>query len=107
MARGFLVSEYLDDDGVPWRLNVDGDYAVDPPRGWVTGLTPGLPPFPREWSPRLVVGVDDSGRKQRTRVATLQAPLWTGASPSFTFKGSDGVLRQAVVIQHIGEKRRL
>jgi len=107
MARGFLVSEYVDDDGVPWRLNVEATYATDPPRGWTTGLTPGLPPLPREWSPRVVVGVDSTGRKQRARVATLQADLWTGVASSFTFLGNDGILRQAVVIQRIGEKRRL
>jgi hypothetical protein len=107
MPRGFLVSEYVDDDGTPWRLNVDADYGTMVDRGWVTGLTPGLPPFPREWSPRIVVGVDPTGRKQRARVATLDAPLWTGSSPSFTFRASDGAFYEAVVIQRIGEKRRL
>lgn len=107
MARGYLVSEYLDDEGVPWRLKVDADYAIDPARGWVSGATPGLPSFPRLWQPRAVVGIDESGRTQSTRVASLSAPLWTGATQSFTFRGSDGLLYTAFVIQRLGEKRYL
>lgn len=107
MPRGFLVSEYLDDDGVPWRLNVDADYATDQARGWVTGTTPGLPPLPREWSPRIVMGIDPTGRVIRTRVATTSAPLWTGAAPEFQFRASDGAFYFAVVFRRVGEKKRL
>ena len=107
MPRGFLVSEYLDDDGVPWRLQVDADYAVMPDRGWVTGTTPGLPPLPREWSPRLVVGVDPTGRVERARVGSTAAALWTGAAPSFSFRASDGAFYEATVIARVGEIRRL
>lgn len=107
MPRGFTVSEYLDDDGVPWRLEVDADYALDPDRGWVSGLTPGLPPLPREWRPRYVIGVDASGRRQRTRVATTTARLWTGAAQSFFFTQNNGINAQATVIARRGESRRL
>lgn len=107
MPRGFLVSEYLDDDGVPWRLRVDADYGTMPDRGWVTGTTPGLPGLPRLWLPRCVVGIDPTGRLQRAIVATLQAPLWTGAAAAFQFRASDGAFYVAEVIQHLSEKRML
>jgi len=107
MPRGFTPSEYLDDDGIAWRLLVDADYAVDPNRGWVTGAVPGLPPVPRLWKPREVVGIDPSGRLQRTRVGALTAPLWTGAAPAFFVNLSDMTAVMATVIRRIGEKRRL
>lgn len=105
MPRSFLNSEYLDDDGVPWRLRVRADYALDPNRGWVTGETPGLPPLPRLWLPRRVVGVDASGRVQHAIIATTSAPLWTGAASSFLFIGNDGATYAATVTGHQGEKR--
>jgi len=107
MPRGFLPSEYLDDDGTPWRLLVDADYALDPNRGWVTGAVPGMPPVPRLWKPREVIGIDPSGRLQHTRVAALTAPLWTGAATTFTVSLSDGTVVHATVIERRGEKRRL
>lgn len=107
MAREFLVSEYLDDDGTPWRLRVDGDYGLMADRGWVSGLTPGLPPLPREWLPRRVVGVDPTGRMIFARVATLSAPLWTGAATEFQFRASDGAFYVAKVIGRDSERRLL
>lgn len=107
MPRGWLASEYVDDDGTPWKLQVDADYATDTDRGWTTGLTPGLPPLPRLWSPREVVGIDPTGRVVTTRVATLDSPLWTGAAQTFTFRASDGAFYTATVVERRGERRRV
>lgn len=107
MARGFLVSEYLDDSGTPWRLLVDADYATDPTRGWVSGATPGLPPLPRLWTPRRVAGLDTTGRWCSTRVASLDAPLWTGAATQFSMFGNDGAVYVVTVTRRISERRRL
>ena len=106
-TRGRLVSEYVDDDGIPWRLLVDADYGLDVNRGWTTGLTPGLPPFPRQWEPRRVIGIDPSGRKQSTRIAALDAPLWTGEATAFFFTATDGFNYAATVIARVGERRHL
>lgn len=106
MPRGFRRSEYLDDTGVPWVLHVDADYAVDSDRGWVTGEVPGMPPLPRMWKPRYVVGIDETGRYCYARVASLTAPLWTGAAQTFFVHGNDGQLYIATVIRRVGEVRR-
>ena len=107
MPRGFAVSEYLDDNGVPWRLRVDADYSTMPDRGWVSGATPDLPPLPREWFPRKVLGVDASGKVQEARIGAVTAALWTGAAAEFQFRASDGAFYFATVIARVGEKRRL
>lgn len=105
--RGYAVASYVDDDGFIWRLHVRPDYAADTARGWATGLEAGLKPFPREWKPRIVVGIDDTGRVCQTRVGDLGAPLWTGVAPTFWIRGTDGVPVYATVIEKRGEKRRL
>lgn len=69
MSRGFTVCQYVDDNGTPWRLLVDADYAADPDRGWVAGVEPGLYPLPRGWDPRQVVGIADDGRCGRPKRA--------------------------------------
>lgn len=107
MGRGFVVSEYKDDEGIFWRLKVDADDALDPDRGWYTGLTPGLTPLPRLWSPRYVVGVDQTGRLCQTRVSSVEAPLWTGSATAFWHQGNDGLMYSATVIRRVGERRRL
>jgi hypothetical protein len=107
VPRGYLVSEYVDDNGTPWRLLVDADYALDPARGWVTGAVEGMPPLPRMWFPRYVVGVDESGRYCRTRVGSVDAPLWTGAATTFVVNATDETPHTATVIKRVGERRRL
>lgn len=107
MPRGFTVSEYVDDFGTPWRLLVDADYALQSDRGWVTGAVPGMPPLPRLWRPRYVVGIDETGRRCTAVVASLDAPLWTGGASTFFMNGNDGALYIASVIRRVGEKRRL
>jgi len=106
MARGFLTCEYRDDLDGAWRLLVDADQALDPVRGWTTGLTAGLTPYPRRWSPRYVIGIDTTGRVVRTRVASPDAPLWSGAANTWLTSGNDGLSYLATVIARVGEKRR-
>ena len=105
--RGYSVASYVDDFGAIWRLLVEAEYALDPPRGWATGLEAGLTPLPRQWMPRVVVGLDNTGRKVRTRVASMDADLWTGAETHFFIIANDGVHYWADVIARLDERRRL
>jgi len=105
VSRGFIWGVYVDDFGTPWAKRVDSDQAEDPNRGW-TVAPAGLSPMPREWLARRVEGVDDTGRTQVTVVASLDAPLWTGAATSFTAEATDGTVVVAEVIAFLGERRR-
>lgn len=106
MSRGFVVCQYVDDNGTPWRLMVDADYAADPVRGWTPATEPGLYPLPRHWVPRAVMGMAADGRIAMARVGTLTCDLWTGAASHFWFSGNDGLLYEATVIQLQAEFRR-
>ena len=106
MPRGFETCQYWDDDGTPWRLQVDSDYANMADRGWEIALTPGLYPLPRGWEPRGVWGMDDTGRMFFARVARLDARLWTGAARTFIAYDSNRDLRICDVIRFEGEFRR-
>jgi hypothetical protein len=88
VARGFGWGRYVDDVGRNWALKVDADYLGDPDRGW-TAATPSEAPFPRGWLPRQVVGLDEFGFLQRTRVPSTTSPLWTGAVSTFRFNATD------------------
>jgi hypothetical protein len=50
-----------------------------------------------------VVGVDDTGFWRSTRVASTEAPLWTGSATTFDIEGSDGQLHTCTVIQTVSE----
>lgn len=104
-VRGFVRSIYVDDDGGAWSLAVDADSAADPIRGWVPVDDLPLAPLPRAWMPRRVVGVDDTGRSQATRVGTLDADLWTGTADAWVFEGSDQMPHVATVIARQQERR--
>lgn len=106
MARGYVFAGYMDDLGNVWKLLVNGDYVLDSSRGWVSPAPGATPPVPRHWRPRFVVGVDDTGRVVRTRIATTAAPLWTGATRSFYMISNDGQPHTATVIRYVGERRR-
>src|SRR5262245_36137944 len=106
MARGYVMCGYMDDTGAVWKLPVNGDYALDSARGWVGPAPLGTPPVPRLWRPRYVVGIDDTGRRVQTRVATTSSPLWTGAATVFYMISNDGVAHTANVIRYVGERRR-
>jgi hypothetical protein len=105
MARGFRWAVYVDDIGSGWALKVDGDQVLDPARGWATDGVEGFAVLARGWLPRRVVGLDDEGRTQHTRVGSTDADLWTGAVGTFSFEANDGTTRVATVIAREGERR--
>lgn len=106
MPRGFVVCQYVDDSGTPWRLQVDADYANMSDRGWVIADTPGLYPLPRGWVPRAVMGMDETGRLMWARVGRLDAALWTGATRQFLAYDSNRDLQICQVVQYLDEVRR-
>lgn len=106
MPRGFEICQYWDDEGTPWRLKVDADFARDSDRGWTIGTYPGLYELPRGWQPRAVMGIDESGRVQWAKIGRLDARLWTGAATRFLGTDNAGQLYIAEVIRHMGEVRR-
>lgn len=106
MPRGFEICQYIDDNGTPWRLQVDSDYAHDSDRGWVIAESPGLYPLPRGWVPRGVWGMDDTGKLFFARVGWLGARLWTGAATSFFAYDTNRDLRICEVIRWASEVRR-
>jgi hypothetical protein len=82
---------YTRDDGVTdFARLVDADQFQDPARGWrVVGSTV-VPLFPILAHPREVRGTSPfTGRRGRTVVANLQAPLWTGAANQFQIETND------------------
>jgi hypothetical protein len=89
MTRGFVWGYYHSDDGNTYALQVDADYAGMSERGWVTPAASGTIVFPRGWTPRRVIGLDDRGKLQVAVVASVTADLWTGAATTFTINGSD------------------
>lgn len=104
MVRGFGWGRYVDDVGGNWALKVDADYLGDPDRAW-TAASSADAPFPRGWFPRQVVGLDELGFLQRTRVPSTTSPLWTGAVSNFRFNGTDQVTHLAQVIGFQSERR--
>lgn len=105
MPRGFIAAEYVDDDSTVWRLRVDADEAQELSRGWAPITDASIPPLPRGWLPRRVVGIDSSGRQQTARVGTVFADLWTGAATTFVLMLSDGTTDTATVVARQAELR--
>lgn len=104
MPRGFTWAVYEDDFGRLFALRVDADSVADPSRGWqVLGVEQTLP-FPRGWQPRLVLGIDETGHNQRTRIGSLGAALWTGAASTWRVEASDGTIATATVVARVGER---
>lgn len=99
--RGFVRAVYETDDGVQYQLLVDADSAEDPARGWVVLDAASFPYLPRGFLPRRVVGIDESGRQQTTRVGTTSCALWAGTVGGWYVEGTDGEFHpvQAVVRQ--------
>lgn len=92
MRRGFRVARYIRDDGASYALMVDADSIDDPNRGWEE-IAPGVLTFaPRGFLPRLVVGVDETGRTRQTRVGTADCALWLFQVTEWQLEGSDGAL---------------
>lgn len=105
MPRGFTYCVYEDDNGGRWAVAVDSDYVDHPERGWVRTADNELYPLPRGWRTRRVVGLDSRGSSQLAVVGSLQADLWTGANPQFTFRDSEGTPQVATVIRMEAERR--
>lgn len=103
--RGFVRAIYIDDDGNEWQLLVDADSAEDAARGWVTLGSESRAYLPRAFLPRRVVGIDESGRQQDTRVGTTSCALWTGTVSSFTVEATDGTLATAEVTSRQQERQ--
>jgi hypothetical protein len=103
--RGFVRAIYVTDDGVEYQLLVDADSAEDGARGWVV-LNAGTRPYaPRGFLPRRVVGIDETGRQQSTRVGTTSCALWVGTATDFTVEASDGTIAVATVTNRQGERQ--
>lgn len=104
--RGFEWAIYEDDDGVRWLMKVDADYYADPDRGWSARTSEDVLQWPQGWTPRQVVGIEDSGVLQRTRVGSLSSPLWTRAVTSFVVNASGEEPVSATVFRYLSERRR-
>jgi len=107
MTRGFSWGYYHSDDGNIYALQVDADYLVMAERGWVGPAAPGTIVYPRGWTPRRVVGLDDRGKLQQAVVADVTADLWTGASTTFTINGSDELPHTVNVILRKAERNQV
>jgi hypothetical protein len=95
---------YVTDSGQSFALRVDSDQALDTGRGWAAASS-STPVLPRGWRPRTVHGRDMGGMAHRTRVATLNAPLWTGSQATFTVEGTDLQLHSVTVTGRRNEKK--
>lgn len=107
MARGFTWCQYTDDDGGAWAVAVDSDYVSHEGRGWTPIETNALYPLPRTWRPRSVVGLDQSGRRQRAVVSATSSNLWTGLETTFTIRDSEGLPQTCTVIRYDAETRSI
>ncbi len=107
MTRGFKWGYYHSDDGHTYALHVDADYAAMAERGWVTPAVPGTFVYPRGWTPRRVLGLDDRGKLQEAVVATTAATLWTGAALTFTINGTDELPHVCTVIAKRAERNQV
>lgn len=105
MPRGFVRCIYVMDDGQEFQLLVDADAAEDMARGWVQVGSESRPYLPRGFLPRNVVGIDESGRQQRARVATTGAALWSGTATTWSVEGSDGQRHTATVVTYQQERQ--
>lgn len=103
--RGFTWGVYTDDNGNFWALQVDSMYWPLPERGWPDLDPTGLFPLPRGWRPRMVVGVEPSGRQHRAVAPNLEADIWTGNVSTFTIFGNDGLPQECAIVQTLEELR--
>lgn len=104
-VRGYEWAVYVTDTGFQFALRVDADSIEDPCRGWSTAGVEGMVPLPRQWAPRVVVGQEPSGRTHLARVASVDAPLWTGICTDFTVQTNDQETVLCRVIQRRQERR--
>jgi hypothetical protein len=95
---------YASDDGRAYALKVDTDYVNMGERGWSMTADPTSYQYPRGWFPRRVIGLTPTGTLRYAIVAGTGAPLWTGATPYFQFRDSDGAFVTAQVIARKAER---
>lgn len=107
MTRGYTWGYYHSDDGNTYALRVDADYAAMPERGWVSPAAPGTYVYPRGWTPRRVIGLDDVGRVQEAVVASTSSDLWTGVALTFTINATDELPHTCNVIARKSERNQL
>lgn len=76
-------------------------------RGWVGVAASGTYVYPRGWTPRRVIGLDDRGKLQQAVVATTAADLWTGVAITFTVNGTDELPHTCNVIARRAERNQI
>lgn len=87
-----------------YAFKVDADYALMPERGWTGPAATGTTIYPRGWTPRKVIGLDEEGHPRFAYVASTVADLWTGVITSFTINGSDELPHSCNVIKRLAER---
>ena len=104
MTRGFVWGHYESDDTNTYALQVDADYFAMPERGWTGPAASGTHVYPRGWTPRRVIGLDDRGKLQEAVIGSVTADLWTGAETTFTINGTDEAAHTVTVIARKAER---
>jgi hypothetical protein len=105
MTRGFVWASYIDDQAVAYAVRVDADYFADLDRGWTPGDPLNQPQLARGWKPRRVLGLDEDGNLVHALAGSVDAPIWNGDAPTFTFNGTDQLPHTARIIARQSEKR--
>lgn len=103
-TRGFVWAYYQSDSGSTFALQVDADYALMPERGWTSPAAPGTPVYPRGWTPRKVIGLDEDGHPRFAFVGSTSADLWTGVADTFTINGTDETVHTCSVFRRRAER---
>ena len=86
---------------------MDADYAAMPERGWTSPAASGTYVYPRGWTPRRVLGLDDRGKVQKAIVASTSADLWTGVATTFTVNGTDELPHTVNVTDKRAERNQI
>lgn len=107
MTRGFIWGYYQSDDTNTYALQVDADYFGMSERGWTGPAISGTHVYPRGWTPRRVIGLDERGKLQEAVVASVTAPLWTGATTTFQINGTDELPHTVNVIARKAERLQI
>jgi len=106
MPRGYEWAVYRCDSDEVYGLLVDGDLVLQPQRGWDFPAAHGIPPMPRGWAPRYVMGIEPLGYHHKAIVATLDCDLWTGIRNDFDIVDTNGELQTCLVYRRVQERTR-
>jgi hypothetical protein len=85
---------------------VDRDYFAMPERGWTGPAVSGTHVYPRGWTPRKVLGLDEDGHVRFAYVGSTSADLWTGVATTFQINGSDEAPHTCTVFRLLPERNR-